>query len=320
MRAIRQRTTNESRKRTNMEFRSVWVLVFALILVVASSACAQQSAGVLLQSGLYKEDVNGDLEAAIEIYERVLKEFPKDRPVAAKALLHIGLCYEKLGKQEAQKAYERLIKEYADQTEPARVAREKLEQLEAGTPGTPVKGPTYRLVLDEKIAGVPTGRSCALSPSGDRIVFISQNKLYITNQSGAVTRPLLDDLGSWERIHWPYWLPDGNLVAYRLSKAANDTDGDEVLSAVFVIDPDGGTPRKISPDVKGRIPGGGFWTPDSRHLSYWAGDGLHTVSLEGKEVRFIPVEDLPDVHPWFCVYSPNGRWLISSRGKRKEPG
>ena len=63
MRAIAQQPDNESRKRTNMKLRSICGLVFALTLILASSAYAQQSAGVLLQSGLYKEDVNGDLEA-----------------------------------------------------------------------------------------------------------------------------------------------------------------------------------------------------------------------------------------------------------------
>ena len=74
-----------------------WV---ALTLVILAGALghAQQSAGVLLQSGLYKEDVNGDLEAAIKIYEQVLKESPQDRAVVAKALIQMGGCYEKLGK------------------------------------------------------------------------------------------------------------------------------------------------------------------------------------------------------------------------------
>ena len=108
---------------------------------------------MLLQSGLYKEDVNGDLEAAIAIYERVLRDFSQDRPVAAKALLHIGLCYEKLGKEEAKKAYQRLIKEFADQSEPVQTARQHLEQLDAGAPETKVNGPSYRLVLDDQMAG-----------------------------------------------------------------------------------------------------------------------------------------------------------------------
>ena len=176
MRVSTQRTDNAREKKTKMKLQPIWWVVLSLLLLAVSSGYAQQSAGALLQSGLYKEDVNGDLEAAIEIYERVLKEFPKDRPVAAKALLHIGLCYEKLGKQEAQKAYQRLIKEYTDQPEPVQTAREHLEQLDAGASGAKVNGPTYRLAFDSKITGMPVKeekrfRFLDFSPSGDRIVF-----------------------------------------------------------------------------------------------------------------------------------------------------
>ena len=37
--------------------------------------------------------------------------------IAATALLHIGQCQEKLGQAEARKAYESVVKEFADQTE-----------------------------------------------------------------------------------------------------------------------------------------------------------------------------------------------------------
>ena len=127
MKVHTQLTNNENRKRKNIKLQSIAGIVFALMLIVASSAYAQQKAGVLFQSGLYQEQVKGDLDAAIKVYERIIINFPRNRPVAAKALLHIGLCYEKLGKQEAQKAYQRLIKEYVDQPEPVRIARKHLQ-------------------------------------------------------------------------------------------------------------------------------------------------------------------------------------------------
>ena len=44
-----------------MNMKCISGLVFALMLVWVALASAQQSAGVLLQSGLYKEQVNGDI-------------------------------------------------------------------------------------------------------------------------------------------------------------------------------------------------------------------------------------------------------------------
>ena len=65
--------------------------------------------------------MKGDLGKAIKVYEGILKDFRKNRPVAATALLHIGLCYEKLGQADARKHYQRLVNEYGDR--PALVAQ-----------------------------------------------------------------------------------------------------------------------------------------------------------------------------------------------------
>ncbi|MHC4310217.1 MAG: tetratricopeptide repeat protein [Planctomycetota bacterium] len=320
MKTHTQPTNKEKGKRANMKFQSVLVVVFALMLVLASSGYAQQKAGRLLQSGLYQEQVKGDLDEAIKVYERIIVNFPKNRPIVAKALLHIGLCYEKMGKQEAQKAYRRLIKEYADQHEPVQTAREHLEQLNAGAPGAKANGPTYRLAFDAQIAGMRVVRR-DFSPSGDRIVFISQNKdkLYISDQTATVIRPLLDDLGPWEGVGWPRWSPDGRLIAYKLSRGLPGDSDAEAVWAIFVVDPDGGTPRQIGPDVRQRI-AGPFWAHDSQHLSYWSKAGLHTLTLDGNEVRLIPKKDLPGVGRWQLRYSPNGRWLVSSLGKENGSG
>ena len=94
--------------------------IFFIILLVTSVVLIswgdiQQSAEQLYQSGLYKEQVEGELEKAIAIYEQILKDFPQNQVTAAKALYHIGLCYEKLGNKEAKKAYQRIIDEYPGQ-------------------------------------------------------------------------------------------------------------------------------------------------------------------------------------------------------------
>jgi len=319
MKVHTQLTKNENRKRTNTKLQSIAGIVFALMLIVASSGYAKPSAGVLFQSGLYQEQVKGDLDAAIKVYEHIIINFPKNRPVAAKALLHIGLCYEKMGKQEAQKAYRRLIKEYTDQPEPVQTAREHLEQLDAGAPGAKVNGPTYRLVLDSKIAGMPMkegswSRRLDFSPSGDRIVFESQGKLYIADETGTLIRPLLDNFAPWESFDWPRWSPDGRQIAYMARREVTLDSGEkDGMMALFVLSPDGGTPRKIIPEREGSRPFAWLrWTYDGKHLTYLSRDGVHTLALDGSEVRFIPSKDLPGkYYRRFSdgEYSPNGRWL-----------
>ena len=66
-------------------------------MLLALSGFIPQSAEQLYQSGIYKEDVEGKLEEAIAICKEIIKKYSQNNPVAAKALFHLGLCYEKAG-------------------------------------------------------------------------------------------------------------------------------------------------------------------------------------------------------------------------------
>ena len=144
----------------NTRLHSILGAVLALTLVVAAPAFAQQTAERLLQSGMYQEDVKGDLDEAIKVYEGILTKFPENRAVAAKALFHIGLCYEKLGETEARKHYQHLIEEYGDQPEPVAQARVRLANLGFGTNGETLAMSTrqvWDLALDTSGRPSPDG-------------------------------------------------------------------------------------------------------------------------------------------------------------------
>ena len=112
-------------------------LVLAVVLPSPDTAAQKsQSADVLLGAALHQEEVEGNLEAAIETYKKILADFPDNRPMAARALLQMGQCYEKLGKDEARKAYERLVRDYADQSEQVKLARTRLAALTGPSPTT----------------------------------------------------------------------------------------------------------------------------------------------------------------------------------------
>jgi hypothetical protein len=71
-----------------------------------------------LEAAIHREMVRGDLAGAIEQYRAIAARRPVSRAVAAQALLHMGQCFEKLGRRaEANRAYARIAAEYADQTE-----------------------------------------------------------------------------------------------------------------------------------------------------------------------------------------------------------
>ena len=98
-----------------------------------SDGTNEAKAEVLLAAAEHKQVVEGDLDAAIREYRSILASYGSNHPVAAKALLEMGECYEKLGQAEAQRAYERVLRDYADQQAVASEARVRLAGLNRTT-------------------------------------------------------------------------------------------------------------------------------------------------------------------------------------------
>lgn len=110
-----------------------WILLGSVLLCWSSTELvySQQSTGQLFEKALYAEEVKGDLQEALELYQQVLNENPDNRTLGAKALLHTGICYEKMGSQQARQAYQDVINKYAEQSEEAELARDRISRLEA---------------------------------------------------------------------------------------------------------------------------------------------------------------------------------------------
>ncbi|MBK7931229.1 MAG: PD40 domain-containing protein [Bryobacterales bacterium] len=105
----------------SMPMIRVWVLLAA----VAGLAFGQ--AEKMLEAARQKEVVDGDLKSAITQYEQLARG--SNRAVAAKALVGMGQCYEKLGSTEALRAYERVVRDFAEQKDAASQARARLAAL-----------------------------------------------------------------------------------------------------------------------------------------------------------------------------------------------
>src|SRR5712671_1288619 len=101
-------------------------LLFANLMLAAVLATAQKTPESMLGAALHQEEVQGDLKGAISAYQKVLAAPGVSRKTAAEALVQMGQCYEKLGDAESRKAYERVLREYADQKEAVALARTRL--------------------------------------------------------------------------------------------------------------------------------------------------------------------------------------------------
>jgi hypothetical protein len=98
--------------------------VVTLALALASPAAAQ-SASDLLQKGIYTQESLGNLDAAITIYKQILGDVAASRVYASQAQFRLGLCYIQKGQQaDAAEAFQKLIKDYPEQTELVAKAKE----------------------------------------------------------------------------------------------------------------------------------------------------------------------------------------------------
>jgi len=295
-----------------MKPRRVITAVLALALVSAASGYAQQTAEDLYQAGLYQEEVQGNLESAIDIYERILQDFPNNRPVAAKALMHIGLCHEKLGSREAQRAYERLLRDYADQTEMVTRARTRLAALRRPLEAAEDSTIVVRRVWAGRLP-FPSGIdfSGGPSPDGRHLAHIdwSSGNVAVRDLIAGESRQVTHD-GTWlSPIQYPLNAtvsPDGAFVAY--SWVVEDS-----VVELRVAELDGSEPRVL------------YSVPESEaYPSSWSTDGRHIAfckcNLEEKttEIAWISVEDgliqslkaIPGTHRWMTLaHSPDDRFI-----------
>jgi hypothetical protein len=106
------------------------------MVLYAMAAALPEDAARQLESAVYREIVHGDLKAAASQYRAILNQSNVPRPVAARALYQLGQCLEKSGRlSEARDSYNRLLREYADQSATAALARVRLADADGSIPG-----------------------------------------------------------------------------------------------------------------------------------------------------------------------------------------
>ncbi len=101
-------------------FRSAALLLWAAILlsIVPLAPAATNDLVATLQQGLFDEEANHDLAGAIKYYQSVVDRFDENRKLAATALFRLGECYRKQGNtNQANAQYERVLREFPDQTQ-----------------------------------------------------------------------------------------------------------------------------------------------------------------------------------------------------------
>lgn len=283
-----------------MKKLSILIAVF-VFLSLSFANSTPQSAHDLFQKALEKERAEGNLKEAIALYEKVI-QVAKDESLAAQAQLRIGVCYETLGMEEAEKAYQKVIDNYPRQDEAVKMAKEKLAVLMKAQAVFEKGDREFKItkIHSEK------GREGYLSPDGKKLALIDykENNLWLRDMASGKEVCLLR---SPNEIFDCFWSPDSKLIAYIT-----------VANSVRIVSAEGGQPKtiiEVDPEV---LKAGDYvwpmgWTSDSKKLIFQdKAKGLFAIPASGgkwEEIfRFQDPKKAKEHNEWMTL-SPNGKFI-----------
>ena len=147
----------------------------------------------------------------------------------------------------------------------------------------------------ENIEGV------ALSPKGERAVFVARGDIFTVPIEKGPTRNLTDSSNAHDR--WARWSPDGRKIAF-----VSDLSGEE---QVYLIDQDGsGKPEQLTSGFRAMLYAP-EWAPDNKRLALSDKNGkLYVLTLAGRDVTEIADDTRGRIFDY--AWSPNGGHLAFS--------
>lgn len=294
--------------------KRIIVILFYCLMISLTISGQDKQAEKLLRDAIYQEEVNGDLNDVIKMYESIVTKFPDNRAVAAKAQLHIGICYEKLGLKEARKAYDKVVNNYPDQKNMVTMAKERLTRLMTLAEKdleTPLVPKFTKINIPNRL-----GESVALSPDGKKLALTSDKKIWKIPLSGKLGSdfPGIPEQLNTDSVEVPEWSPlswsqNGKWIAFNNGQS------------IYVVSSDGGKPRKVIEINR-----------DSEALNYRI-----SLSANGNNLAFSSVEEnkqhifstpvdkviprqLVEMEAREPVFSPDGKYIAFVEDKNKGVG
>src|SRR4030042_1218555 len=180
---------------------------------------------ILFEKPKFTMETKGDLNGAINLFNDIIKKYPKEREYAAKSQLYIGLCYEKLGNTQARAAYERVVRDYTDQSDIVVQAKERLAVL--GSPGGTGKSSLQKgkseannqLTLKKLDFAQLNSPFAHLAPDGKKIAYLIYGKSntgigILDLESGAAKVLVESGVGGGGGQASMVWSPQSDKIAY----------------------------------------------------------------------------------------------------------
>ena len=294
----------------------IYLLIFGCMLSISTPVQAQNPQKVF-QKGLIQEEGEGNLKAAIEIYNSIVNDNSVDRTLRAKALLHVGICHEKLGSQNARKSYQKLISEYSDQKDIVSLGKEKLDGLKRVN-----AAPKKETVIASQLLSTSED-VYSITPDGRYISIIDWNKIALVVkdlQTGKATE--ITDTGTWkDPVEFPdrsIWSNDGERLAYFWFKGST--------TELHIVNGDGSNNRIIYKGENESTPWPVAWSSDDKNILAIIHDKRTNDSLY--KIVLVSVEDgsltpLKDIENDKCscemAISPNNDYIVYTLNRKDNP-
>jgi ankyrin repeat protein len=142
------------------------MIALVALMVAAPLPAATNDLTSLLQQGLFEEEANRNLDAAIASYQSLAAQFDKNRQIAVTAVFRLGVCYRKQGKtNDAVAQYQRIVRDFGDQQTLATLSRQNLTGLGAGNGALPGAGDKSDANLLDRLRKLPDGELEQILPT-----------------------------------------------------------------------------------------------------------------------------------------------------------
>jgi hypothetical protein len=175
------------------------------LLLSAAALVTAQTGDDLFRQCRNKELLDSDIPGAIQICERVVRDFASNRALLARTRLQLGHLYETTDPNKARQNYEQAAG-MADQPEMAAEARTRLSSLR---PADPNRIEIQSPYADDLFA-------FAISPDGRNIVFQAKAdgkvSLWLHRLDSGQATPLPGTENA--RRPLPFWSPDGRSIGF----------------------------------------------------------------------------------------------------------
>lgn len=287
-----------------------------IAVVTLASAVRAQTPSDLYQRAVMAERTAGRLDSAIALYQRVVRSAGADRPLAARALLSMGHAYEALGRAEARGAYERLLREYGDQREPAAQARARIAALDPSARRSGSSSSSTVAMIRRVSRDPHDFRTGTVSPNGRYVSYTNEETgdLAVHDLSSGTNR-LLTANGQIERSNgWAAGSmisPNGLDIAYVWYA---DSAGKR-RSELRVVPLRGGISRAVTPRDMAYLELCG-WSPDGKSVLAVVGrssmpDGRGALALVDVERATVHrLRDFAFSSALGASVSPDGKWIV----------